>query len=125
MADEKPTEDQAAQPDTDWKAEFERVTAELEEARKQSRKWEERSKGNADKAKRYDELAAQSMTDAERIDAETKRADAAERKLAEYEAEAQRAKDAAEVSEKFGLPASLPPAAGRTARELHARARHG
>ena len=83
MADEKPTEDQAAQPETDWKAEFERVTAELEEARRQSRKWEERSKGNADKAKRYDELAAQSMTDAERIDAETKRADAAANSLAE------------------------------------------
>ena len=122
MADEKPTEDQAAQPETDWKAEFERVTAELEEARRQSRKWEERSKGNADKAKRYDELAAQSMTDAERIDAETKRADAAERKLAEYEAEAQRAKDAPEVSEKFGIPASLPPETERKAMELPAQA---
>lgn len=122
MADEKPTEDQAAQPDTDWKAEFERVTAELEEARKQSRKWEERSKGNADKAKRYDELAAQSMTDAERIDAETKRADEAERKLAEYEAEAQRAKDAAEVSEKFGVPASLLTETERKAMELQAQA---
>lgn len=122
MADEKPTEDQAAQPDTDWKAEFERVAAELEEARKQSRKWEERSKGNADKAKRYDELAAQSMTDAERIESETKRADEAERKLAEYEAEAQRAKDASEVSEKYGVPASLLTESDRKAMELQAQA---
>lgn len=122
MADEKPTDDQAAQPETDWKAELERVTAELEEARKQSRKWEERSKGNADKAKRYDQLAAQSMTDAERIDAETKRADEAERKLAEYEAEAQRRKDAAEASEKFGVPASLITETERKAMELQAQA---
>lgn len=122
MADEKPTEDQAAQPETDWKAKFDRVTAELEEARKQSRKWEERSKGNAEKAKRYDELAAQSMTDAERIEAEAKRADAAERKLAEYESEAQRAKDAAEVSEAYGIPASLITEADRKAMELQAQA---
>lgn len=122
MADEKPQEEQAARPETDWKAEFERVSAELEEARKQSRKWEERSKGNADKAKRYDELAAQSMTDAERIETEAKRADEAEAKLAAYEAEAQRAKDAAEVSEAYGIPASLITEADRKAMELQAQA---
>ena len=123
MADEiEPTEEQAARPEIDWKAEFEKVSAQLEEARKQSRKWEDRSKSNADKAKRYDELAAQSMTDAERIDAESKRADEAEAKLAAYEAEAQRAKDAAEVSEKFGIPASLLTETERKAMELQAQA---
>ena len=101
MADEKPTEDQAAQPETDWKAEFERVTAELEEARRQSRKWEERSKGNADKAQRHDELAAQSMTDAARRDAQTNRPGGAE---------------------KFGIPASLLTETGRKAMELQAQA---
>lgn len=83
------------------------LTDERDKAIEQSRKWEGRSKSNADKAKRYDELAAQSMTDAEKLDAASKRAEEAESKLAAYEAEAKRAKDAAEVSEATGVPASL------------------
>lgn len=123
MADEtKQPEEQAARPETDWKAEFDRAQAELEELRKQSRKWEDRSKSNAEKARAYDKLAAQSMTDAERIEAAETRATEAEKRLADYEREAQRAKDAAEVSEQFGVPASLITEADRKAMELQAQA---
>lgn len=96
------------------------LTDERDKAIEQSRKWEGRSKSNADKAKRYDELAAQSMTDAEKLDAASKRAEEAESKLAAYEAEAKRAKDAAEVSEATGVPASLLTEADRKAMEAQA-----
>ena len=98
------------------------LTDERDKAIEQSRKWEGRSKSNADKAKKYDELAAQSMNDAERADAEKARADEAEAKLAQYEADAQFAKDAAEVSEKYGVPASLLTERDRSAMELQAQA---
>ncbi|OUN47321.1 hypothetical protein B5G20_04975 [Collinsella sp. An7] len=96
------------------------LTDERDKAIEQSRKWEGRSKSNADKAKRYDELAAQSMTDAEKLDAASKRAEEAEAKLAAYEAEAKRAKDAAEVSEATGVPASLLTETDRKAMEAQA-----
>lgn len=98
------------------------MTAERDKAVEQSRKWEGRSKSNADKAKKYDELAAQSMTDAEKLEAASKRADDAESKLAAYEAEAKRAKDAAEVSEATGVPASLLTETDRKAMERQAEA---
>lgn len=98
------------------------LTDERDKAIEQSRKWEGRSKSNADKAKRYDELAAQSMTDAEKLDAASKRAEEAESKLAAYEAEAKRAKDAAEVSEKTGVPASLLTAEDKESMEKQAEA---
>lgn len=96
------------------------LTDERDKAIEQSRKWEGRSKSNADKAKRYDELAAQSMTDAEKLDAASKRAEEAESKIAAYEAEAKRAKDAAEVSEATGVPASLLTETDRKAMEAQA-----
>lgn len=96
------------------------LTDERDKAIEQSRKWEGRSKSNADKAKRYDELAAQSMTDAEKLDAASKRAEEAESKLAAYEAEAKRAKDAAEVSLATGVPASLLTETDRKAMEAQA-----
>lgn len=96
------------------------LTDERDKAIEQSRKWEGRSKSNADKAKRYDELAAQSMTDAEKLDAASKRAEEAESKLAAYEAEAKRAKDAAEVSDATGVPASLLTETDRKAMEAQA-----
>lgn len=96
------------------------LTDERDKAVEQSRKWEGRSKSNADKAKKYDELAAQSMTDAEKLDAAFKRAEEAESRLAAYEAEAKRAKDAAEVSEATGVPASLLTETDRKAMEAQA-----
>lgn len=125
MADSVEAQDatETAEPSVEeLKRQLADMTAERDKAVEQSRKWEGRSKSNADKAKRYDELAAQSMTDAERIEAEKARADEAEAKLAAYEAEAQRAKDAAEVSEATGVPASLLTEDSREAMERQAEA---
>lgn len=86
----------------DWKAKYEQAVA-------QSRKWEERSKANADKAKAYDELADKaatseaSLTEAERELSETKH------KLA-----------VAEVAASAGVPASL--LKGDTVEELQSSA---
>lgn len=113
----------AAQPSVDeLMAQVKALQDERDKAVAESRKWETRSKSNSDKAKAYDELAAQSMTDAEKLDAASKRAEEAEKRLAEYEAEAQRAKDASEVSEKYGVPASLLTERDRKAMELQAQA---
>ena len=114
---------QAAQPSVDeLMAQVKALTDERDKAVAESRKWEGRSKSNSEKAKKYDELAAQSMNDAERADAEKARADKAEAKLAAYEAEAQRAKDAAEVSEATGVPVSLITETDRKAMEKQAEA---
>lgn len=128
MADEDKTVEEgegakAAQPSVDeLMKQVKSLQDERDKAVEQSRKWESRSKSNADKAKRYDELAAQSMTDAEKLEAASKRADDAEAKLAAYEAEAQRVKDAAETAEKYGIPASLLTEADKKSMEEQARA---
>ena len=99
------TDPQAAQPsaqapERDWKAEYEKAIAE-------SRKWEGRAKENRAAAKELDELKKASMTDAEKVDAATKRAEKAEAELQALRDEAQRRVDADEVSASTGLPASL------------------
>lgn len=86
------------EPERDWKAEYEKVLA-------QSRKWEQRSKDNAAKAKELDEMRKQSMSDAERAESEKARADKAEAKLAEYERERERAAIVAEVAAAKGVDA--------------------
>lgn len=112
---------QAAQPSVDeLMAQVRALTEERDKAVAESRKWEGRSKSNSEKAKKYDELAAQSMTDAEKLEAASKKAEEAEAKLAAYEAEAQRAKDAVEISEKTGVPARLIVGTDRKAMERHA-----
>lgn len=83
--------------EVDWEAKY-------KEAVEQSRKWEGRAKANKDKADRWDAQQQEGMTEVEKL---TKRAEEAEAKLAAYEADAQRRTDAAEVSEKTGVPASL------------------
>ena len=113
----------AAQPSVDeLMAQVKALTEERDKAVSESRKWEGRSKSNSEKAKKYDELAAQSMTDAEKAEAAVKRAEDAEKKLADYQAEAKRVKDAAEVSEKYGVPASLLTERDRDAMERQAEA---
>lgn len=84
----------------DWQADYEKLL-------EQSRKWEARSKANADKAKAYDEMRAKSMTDAERADEAAKRADAAEARLAEYERAEKTARLVAEVAAEKGVDAEL------------------
>lgn len=120
--DEQTTQTPEADDEKDWQAEYEKAIADLEKVREQSRKWEGRSKSNAEKAKKYDELAAQTMTDAERLTAANARADEAEQRLAAYEAEAKRAKAAAEVAEAYGVPVSLLVGDDRDAMEAHAKA---
>lgn len=83
--------------EVDWEAKY-------KEAVEQSRKWEGRAKANKDKADRWDAQQQEGMTEVEKL---TKRAEEAEAKLAAYEAETQRRTDAAQVSEKTGVPASL------------------
>ena len=95
----QPTEPTGAEPhgtdttgeERDWKAEYEKVLA-------QSRKWEQRSKDNAAKAKELDELKAATQTDAERLADAQKRAEEAEAKVKAYEAKAERAAIVAEVA---------------------------
>ena len=116
-------EAQAAQPSVDELMErVKALTDERDKAVAESRKWEGRSKSNSEKARKYDELAAKSMTDAERAEDAIRRAREAEERLAEYEAEAQRSKDAAEVSELYGVPAPLLTERTREAMEAQAKA---
>lgn len=64
-----------APPAADWQAKYEQAVA-------QSRKWEERSKANADKAKAYDALARQQADAQAAADEAKARADKAEADLA-------------------------------------------
>lgn len=105
-----------AEPERDWQAEYEKVLA-------QSRKWEQRSKENAAKAKELDELKAATQTDAEKLADAVKRAESAEQKLAELERVAERAGIVAEVAAKSGVDAEwLGRMAGDTAEEIQANA---
>lgn len=81
----------------DWEARYKEVV-------EQSRKWEARSKANKDKADKWDAYQQEGLTEAEKL---VQRAEAAEAKLAAYEADAQRRADASEVSERTGVPTSL------------------
>lgn len=98
------TEGQTApEPQADeWKAKYEQAVA-------QSRKWEERSKANAEKAKEYDALADKAATDAASLTE-------AERELAE----AKKQLAAATVAASAGVPADL--LKGETVEELQASA---
>lgn len=105
-----------AEPERDWKAEYEKVLA-------QSRKWEQRSKDNAAAAKRLAELEDASKTDAEKLADATKRAERAEERLAEYERKAERAAIVAEVAAAKGVDAEwLGRMTGDTEAEINANA---
>jgi hypothetical protein len=93
---QEPTEEPQGS-EADWEVKY-------REAVEQSRKWEGRAKANKDKADKWDAYQQEGLSEAEKL---AQRAEAAETKLAAYEAEAQRRKDAAEVSEKTGVPVSL------------------
>lgn len=100
---------QQTQPAVDWEARY-------REAVEQSRKWEGRSKANADKAKAYDALA-------EKAEADAKRAADAETELAALKAEAAHAAQVAQVAEAKGVDADLLAAMrADTAEELEAAA---
>ena len=93
---QKPTEESQG-TEVDWEAKFKELQA-------QSRKWEERAKANKEKADKWDEYEQQGMSEAEKL---AKRAESAEAELARYRADAQRRKDAEEVSAETGVPERL------------------
>ena len=104
------------EPEKDWKAEYEKALA-------QSRKWEQRSKANADAAKKLAELEDSTKTDAEKLADATKRAEEAEAKVKEYEAKAERAGIVSEVAAAKGVDADLlARMAGDTREEVEANA---
>lgn len=112
----------AAQPTLeDLQSQLAALQAEHDKAVAESRKWEKRSKSNAEKARAYDELAAKSMTDAERAEAALKEATEAKAELERFQSEAQRARDAAEIAETYGIPASLLTEHDREAMEAQAK----
>lgn len=94
MANENEPDEQrdaGAAPDaTDWKAE--------------ARKWERRSKENADKAKAYDELQEQSKSELQKA-----REEAADykRQVEDLNAKAELAETRAKVAKETGVPAEL------------------
>ncbi len=95
MADDaEPIEPQgdegAEEPKTDWKAE--------------ARKWEKRSKENADKAKAYDELQEKSKTDLQKAQ---EQAAAYKKQVDDLNAKAELDKARAKVSQETGVPADL------------------
>ena len=83
--------------EVDWEAKAKELQA-------QSRKWEERAKANKAKADKWDAYEQEGMSEAEKL---AKRAESAEAKLAQLEAEAQHRRDASEVSAASGVPEHL------------------
>lgn len=112
----------AAQPSMEeLQTQLTNLQAERDKAVAESRKWEKRSKSNAEKARAYDELAAKSMTDKERAEAALREAETAKAELERFQLEAQRARDAVEVAETYGIPASLITEREREAMEAQAK----
>lgn len=106
----------SAEPERDWKAEYERLL-------KHSRSWEDRAKRLKDKADRLDELEEASKSDAEKLADATKRAEDAEARLAEYERRAERDAVVAEVAAAKGVDAEwLSRMSGGTREEIEADA---
>lgn len=100
MTEAQEIETTTQEPETDWKAEAERLKAE-------SRKWEARSKENKEKADRLDELMAASMSEAEKAKAAEERAKSAEEAAEKATREVERLNLVAKVSEETKVPGSL------------------
>lgn len=95
--------EEVASHETDWKAE--------------ARKWEARAKENKSKADKLDELEEASKSALEKAQ---ERAQKAENKVKEFEAEAQRKQWLEEVAKETGLPSSV--LRGNTRDEIMAHA---
>ena len=115
---------QAAQPSVDeLMAQVRALTDERDKAVAESRKWEGRSKANAEAAKRLAELEDASKTDAEKMADAIKRAEEAEAKVADYERRAERAGIVAEVAAEKGVDAEwLSRMSGDTREDIEANA---
>jgi hypothetical protein len=99
-------------PETDWKAEAEKLKSE-------ARKWETRSKDNAKAAQRLAEIEEASKTDLEKFQS---RAEAAEKRLAEIESREQVASWKSEIAAGTGVPADALRGSTREELEAHAEA---
>lgn len=99
-------------PETDWKAEAERLKAE-------ARKWETRSKDNAKAAQRLAEFEESQKTDMQKA---LDRAEAAEKRLQEFEVREQVAAWKAEISTSTGVPVDALRGTSREELEAHASA---
>lgn len=90
---EEDNNEKQQEPQTDWKA--------------YARKWEDRAKANAAKAKELDELTeAHAQTVAE-LEAEKARAAEFEAEIKRRDGLAERAKQAKEAAEKYGIPSKV------------------
>lgn len=113
MSDTEPTND-TPQPAT---GDLEKALAEAEKWKALSRKNEEQAKANADKAKRFDEIEEANKTEQEKLLA---RAEAAEKKLAERDAQDAAKSLAAEIAEAKGVPVTALRGSTREELEEHA-----
>lgn len=86
-----------APDDTDWKARFEAERA-------HSREWEKRAKANSSAAAELEKLKASSMSELDRAKAD---AEAARKKLAEFESARERDGWKADAAKATGVPAEL------------------
>lgn len=93
------TQEQAEQTteQVDWQAKYEAM-------RQHARDWEKQAKANKGAADELEKLKAEQMSEQEKAIA---RAEKAEQKLAQMQAEAQRAQDVAEVAKETGVPSTL------------------
>lgn len=94
---EEMTEELHSTEDIDWEAEAKKLKAE-------ARKWEQRAKENKAAADELDAIKQERMSEQEKLQT---RAEAAEARIAELEAEAQRKASAQRISAEKDVPADL------------------
>ena len=99
MTETKQAEVQTQETDetTDWQAKYEAM-------REHSREWERKAKANKAAADELEQLKAAQMTEQEKL---TARAEAAEAKLAELEAQAAHEAAAKTIAKETGVPLEL------------------
>ena len=83
-----------AQDGTDWQAKYEAM-------REHMRDWEKKAKANQSAADELEKLKTEQMSEQEKANA---RAEKAEAELAELKAAAQRAQDAQDIANAYGVP---------------------
>jgi len=111
------TTTEAKQTETDAKSDLEKALADVDKWKALSRKNEEQAKGNAEKAKKYDELEEANKTEQEKLLA---RAEAAEKWRADRESQDAAAATAAAVAKEKGVPVSALRGSSREELEAHA-----
>lgn len=107
----------------DWEAKYNEAQAQLESAIKHSRDWENKSKANYAKAQAYDELKKQNDASVEQVEAANKRIAELEAELGGIKAKQEHAALVASVAAAKGVDATLlSMVKGDTQEELEAAA---